>query len=134
MVKTIIGGVDVQEYTTAYSLKNPAVMGENSFTSVTGKKISGIVGNEVILDITLEAVPTAVSMQLAQALEGESVVVDYTTPVPARSRFYKVSYDAECEDADPDNEDFSITDNILWNIKLSLRSAEASGTGAGGGL
>ena len=131
MVKTIIGGVDVQEYTTAYSLKNPAIMGENSFRSVTGNYISGMIGSEVMLDITLEAVPTPVSLKLAKALEGESVVVDYTTPVPGRSRFYKVSYDAECEDADPDNENYNATDGILWNIRLSLRSAEAVGIGGG---
>ena len=132
MVKTIIGGVDVQEYTTAYEVKNPAVMGDNSFRSVTGNYISGIIGNEVTLDITLEAVPTSVSMQLAEAMGKESVMVDYTTPVPARNRFYKVSYDAECEDADPDNENFDSTDGILWNIKLSLRSAESAGSSGGG--
>lgn len=131
MVKTIIGGVDVQKYTTAYEVKNPAVMGDNSFRSVTGNYISDIIGNEVTLDITLEAVPTPISLQLAEALEGDSVMVDYTTPVPARSRFYKVSYDAECEDADPDNENFDSTDNILWNIKLSLRSAGSANSGGG---
>lgn len=131
MVKTIIGGVDVQEYTTAYAIKSPSLMGDNSFQSVTGKYISGIIGSEVTLDITLEAVPTPISLQLAKALEEESVVVDYTTPVPARSRFYKVSYDAECEDADPDNENFDNTDGILWNIKLSLRSVESANSGGG---
>lgn len=131
MVKTIIGGVDVQEYTTAYSVKNPSVMGDNSFQSVTGNFIPGIVGNEVTLDITLEAVPTPVSLQLAEVMEGESVMVDYTTPVPRRSRFYKVSYDAECEDADPENRDFNVTEDILWNIKLSLRSVESGNSGGG---
>ncbi|MCH5192991.1 MAG: hypothetical protein J1F11_03450 [Oscillospiraceae bacterium] len=131
MVKTIIGGVDVQEYTTSYAIKSPPITGGNSFQSVTGNYISGIIGSEVTLDIKLEAVPTPVSMALAKALEGESVMVDYTTPVPARNRFYKVSYDAECEDADPGNKDFDITDGILWNISLSLRSAEAADKGGG---
>ena len=131
MVKTIIGGVDVQEYTTSYSIKNPPIMGDNSFQAVNGDSISNIIGSEVTIDITLEAVPTPVSMELAEALEGESVMVDYTTPVPKRSKFYKVSYDAECEDADPDNEDFDSTDGILWNIKLSLRSAESINSGGG---
>ena len=131
MVKTIIGGVDVQEYTTAYEVKNPAVVGGNSFQSVTGNFIPGIVGNEVTLDITLEAVPTPISLQLAEVMEGESIMVDYTTPVPRRSRFYKVYYDAECEDADPENRDFDATEDILWNIKLSLRSAESGNSGGG---
>ena len=131
MVKTIIGGVDVQEYTTAYSIKCPPVMSENSFRSANGEIVSGVIGSEVTIDITLEAVPTPVSMRLAKALEEESVVVDYTTPVPARNRFYKVSYDADCEDADPDNRNYDSTGGILWNIKLSLRSAELVGTGGG---
>lgn len=131
MVKTIIGGVDVQEYTTAYSLKNPPMMGDNSFMPVDGNYVPDIIGSEVILDITLEAVPTPISMQLAKALDGESVTVDYTTPVPARKEFYKVTYDTECEDADPDNEDYDVTDGILWNIKLSLRSVESYKSGDG---
>lgn len=124
MVKTKIGGVNVQEYTTAYSINNPPVMSDNSFRAANGDYVTGIIGSEVTLDITLEAVPTQVSMELAKALEGETVVVDYTTPVPARNKFYKVSYDAECEDADPDNRDPENADGVLWNIKLSLRSAE----------
>ena len=131
MVKTIIGGVDVQDYTTAYEVKNPAVVGGNSFQSVTGNFIPGIVGNEVTLDITLEAVPTPISLQLAEVMERESVMVDYTTPVPRRSKFYKVSYDAECEDADPENRNFDVTEDILWNIKLSLRSVESGNSGGG---
>ena len=131
MVKTIIGGVDVQEYTTAYSVKNPPVMSDKSFRSANGDYVSGIIGSEVTLDITLEAVPTPISMQLAEALEGDSVIVDYTTPVPARNKFYKVSYDADCEDADPDSKDPEAADGILWNIKLSLHSAELVNSGGG---
>ena len=131
MVKTIIGGVDVQEYITEYAIKNPLIMGNNSFQSVTGNYIYDIVGSEVTLDIVLEGVPTPVSMQLSAVLEGESVEVEYTTAVPTKKKFYKVSYDAECEYADPNNKDYEDTDGILWNIKLSLRSAEAADEGGG---
>jgi len=37
--------------------------------------------------------------------------------------FYKTSYSADCDDADPDQYDFDVTDGILWTIRLSLRSA-----------
>ncbi len=123
MVKTIIGGVDVQEYTTAYSCKCPPVMGNNDFYDHSGNYIPNKKGDEVLLDITLEGVPTPVSLRLAEALEAVEVVVDYTTPVPARSLFIKTAYTAECDDADPDNPNFDDTDGIEWTIRLSLRSA-----------
>lgn len=122
MVKTIIGGVDVQEYTSSYSCDCPPVNGGNGFYDANGNYISDRLGDEVLLDITLEDVPTPVSMSLAKALEAASVTVDYTTPVPARSEFYKTAYSAECEDADPDDPNFDHTDGIKWTINLSLHS------------
>ena len=123
MVKTIIGGVDVQEYITAYSCQCPSVDGSNGFFDMNGDWISDKKGDEAILNITLEEVPTPVSEQLAKVLGKSSVEVDYTTPVPRHGSFYKTSYNANCEDADPDEYDFEITDGILWNIDFSLRSA-----------
>ncbi len=123
MVKTIIGGVDVQKYTMSYSCKCPPVNGSNGFYDANGNYSFDRLGDEVLLEITLEDVPTPVSMALAIALEAASVTVDYTTPVPARSEFYKTDYSAECEDADPDDPNFDHTDGIKWTINLSLHSA-----------
>lgn len=133
MVKTVIGGVDVQQYITAYRIKSPPIMGDNSFQSANGDYVSGIIGSEVNLDITLEEVPTSVSMRLAAVLEAENVEVEYTTPVPERRTFYKTSYEAECEFADPENKNYNDIKNIFWNIQLSLRSVEGI-QDQGGGL
>ncbi len=124
MVKTVIGGIDVQRWITDYSCKCPPVKGNNEFRSANREMIFDKKGDEVILDIVLAEVPTPVSEALAQKLEAPTVEVDYTTPVPRRNKFYKEDYSAVCEDADPDEYDFEITDGILWTIRLSLRSAE----------
>ena len=123
MVKTIIGGMEIQQWITSYSCQCPPVTGNNGFHDINGDYISDKKGDEVLLDIVLEDVPTPDSVRLAEILESPSVEVDYTTPVPKHDAFYKTSYSADCDDADPDQYDFDITDGILWTIRLSLRSA-----------
>lgn len=123
MVKTIIGGMEIQRWIKSYSCQCPPVTGNNGFHDINGDYISDKKGDEVLLDIVLEDVPTPDSMRLAEILEASSVEVDYTTPVPKHDAFYKTSYSADCDDADPDQYDFDITDGILWTIRLSLRSA-----------
>lgn len=126
MVKTIIGGMEIQRWIKSYSCQCPPVTGNNGFHDINGDYISDKKGDEVLLDIVLEDVPTPVSVALAKKLEAPSVEVDYTTPVPKHDAFYKTSYSADCDDADPDQYDFEITDGILWTIRLSLRSAGLS--------
>lgn len=123
MVKTIIGGMEIQRWITSYSCQCPPVTGNNGFYDINGDYVPDKKGDEVLLDIVLEDVPTPVSEALAKKLEAPSVEVDYTTPVPKHDVFYKTSYSADCDDADPDQYDFDVTDGILWTIRLSLRSA-----------
>lgn len=123
MVKTIIGGMEIQQWIKSYSCQCPPVTGNNGFYDINGDYISDKKGDEILLDIVLEDVPTPISEALAKKLEAPSVEVDYTTPVPKHDAFYKTSYSADCDDADPDQYDFDVTDGILWTIRLSLRSA-----------
>lgn len=123
MVKTIIGGVNVQKYITEYSCDFLPEFSKTVFNATNGKRINKKMGDSVVLNIRLEEVPTHISLALASVLEADKVEVDYTTPLPGRRKFYKTSYRAECEDADPDNIDFADTDGILWNISLTLNSA-----------
>lgn len=115
--------MEIQKWIKSYSCQCPPVTGNNGFHDINGDYISDKKGDEVLLDLILEEVPTPDSVQLAKILEASSVEVDYTTPVPKHDTFYKTSYSADCEDADPDQYDFEITDGILWTIRLSLRSA-----------
>lgn len=123
MVKTIIGGMEIQQWIKSYGCQCPPVTGNNGFYDIKGDYVPDKKGDEVLLDIVLEDVPTPVSEALAKKLEAPSVEVDYTTPVPKHDVFYKTSYSADCDDADPDQYDFDVTDGILWTIRLSLRSA-----------
>lgn len=132
MVKTIIGGVNVQEYITEYSCDFLPEFSNNDFKTVNGKHINKKMGDNVVLNIRLEEVPTNISLALASALEADEVYVDYTTPLPRRQKFYKTSYRAECDDADPDNTDFTETDGILWNISLTLHSVDIAADGGDG--
>jgi len=115
--------MEIQQWITSYSCQCPPVTGNNGFHDINGDYISDKKGDEVLLDIVLENVPTPDSVRLAEILEAPSVEVDYTTPVPKHDAFYKTSYSADCDDADPGEYDFDITDGILWTIRLSLRSA-----------
>lgn len=115
--------MEIQRWITSYSCQCPPVTGNNGFYDINGDYVPDKKGDEVLLDIVLEDVPTPVSEALAKKLEAPSVEVDYTTPVPKHDVFYKTSYSADCDDADPDQYDFDVTDGILWTIRLSLRSA-----------
>lgn len=115
--------MEIQQWIKSYGCQCPPVTGNNGFYDINGDYISDKKGDEILLDIVLEDVPTPVSEALAKKLEAPSVEVDYTTPVPKHDVFYKTSYSADCDDADPDQYDFDVTDGILWTIRLSLRSA-----------
>lgn len=123
MVKTIIGGINVEQWCTRYSLSNPPVNGNNGFYDYEGNWVPDKKGDETLIEITLEEVPTPDSIRLAEVLEADTVEVDYTTPVPKHDTFYKTAYSADCDDADPENSDPEITDGIIWTINISLRSA-----------
>lgn len=124
MVKTIIGGVDVQAWTTAYRIDNPPVYGNNSFTDITGIDVLDKLGDKVTLQLSLADVPTDIALQLATAMQADSISVSYTTPVPAAGLFKKVSYNVVCSDADPEQTDYDYTDGIKWDIDINLESID----------
>lgn len=130
MVKTIIGGVDIQQYITSYRVDNPPVYGNNSFTNITGIEVQDKLGDKVTLNITLGDVPNAVALQLAKVLQSDSISVSYTTPVPAAGQFKKTSYTADCADADPEESDYDVTDDILWDISVGLESVDYAAPGS----
>ncbi len=133
MVKTLIDGIGVQEWITDYAVDNPPVYGNNSFVDAsTGIEIQDKIGDKVILNITLEDMPTPVALQVAEALQKESVLVDYTTPVPKAGLFRKTAYKASCSDANSFETDYSITDGIKWDISVTLESVDYAVTDSSG--
>ncbi|MGN0598888.1 MAG: hypothetical protein ACI4JK_03240 [Oscillospiraceae bacterium] len=129
MVKTVIGGVDVQKWIEEYKIDISPVYGGNSFTDVNGEEMQDYLGDKITLRLSLGAVPHEQAAQLADILNKDSVEVEYTTPAPAVSKFKKTAYSAVCSDADPDETDYEVTDRIEWDINVTLESTIAASGG-----
>lgn len=128
MVKTVIGGLAVQDWIEDYKIDISPVYGDNSFTDVNGEEVQDYLGDRITLALSLGAVPHDTAAQLAEILNAESVEVEYTTPAPAVSKFKKTAYSAVCSNADPDS-DYADTGGIEWDINVTLESTEAASGG-----
>lgn len=126
MVKTVIGGLAVQDWIEDYKIDISPIYGDNSFTDVNGEEVQDYLGDRITLALSLGAVPHDTAAQLADILNAESITVEYTTPAPAASKFKKAAYSAVCSDADPDTADFDDTGGIEWDINVTLESTEAA--------
>lgn len=129
MVKTIVGGLAVQDWIEDYKIDISPVYGDNSFTDVNGAEVQDYIGDKITLSLSLGGVPHGKAAQLANILKAESVTVEYTTPAPAVSKFKKTAYSAVCSNAAPDTADFDDTDAIEWDISVTLESTEAASGG-----
>lgn len=129
MVKTVIGGLAVQDWIEDYKIDISPVYGGNGFTDVNGEEVQDRLGDKITLRLSLGAVPHDQAAQLAEILNNDSVEVEYTTPAPAVSKFKKTAYSAVCSDADPDTADFDDTNGIEWDIDVTLESTEAASGG-----
>lgn len=126
MVKTIVGGLAVQDWIEDYKIDISPVYGDNSFTDVNGEEVQDYLGDKITLSLSLGGVPHDTAAQLADILNAESVTVEYTTPAPAVSKFKKSAYSAVCSNADPDTADYDNTDGIEWDISATLVSVTAA--------
>ena len=129
MVKTIVGGIAVQDFIEEYKIDISPVHGDNSFTDINGEEVQDYLGDRITLNLSLGGVPHTLAAQLAEILNAETVTVEYTTPAPAVSKFKKTAYSATCSNADPDTADFDDTDAIEWDISVTLESTEAASGG-----
>ena len=129
MVKTIVGGIAVQDFIEEYKIDISPVHGDNSFTDINGEEVQDYLGDRITLNLSLGGVPHTLAAQLADILNKDSVEVEYTTPAPAVSKFKKTAYSAVCSDADPDTADFDDTNGIEWDISVTLESTEAASGG-----
>lgn len=128
MVKTVIGGLAVQDWIEDYKIDISPIYGDNSFTDVNGEEVQDYLGDRITLALSLGAVPHNTAAQLADILNSESVTVEYTTPAPAVSKFKKTAYSAVCSNAAPDS-DYADTGGIEWDINVTLESTEAASGG-----
>ena len=126
MVKTIVGGLAVQDWIEDYKIDISPVYGDNSFTDVNGEEVQDYLGDKITLSLSLGGVPHDTAARLAEILNAENVTVEYTTPAPAVSKFKKTAYSAVCSNADPDTADFDKTGGIEWDISVTLVSVTAA--------
>lgn len=126
MVKTIVGGLAVQNWIEDYKIDISPVYGDNSFTDVNGEEVQDYLGDRITLSLSLGGVPHETAARLAEILNAENVTVEYTTPAPATSKFKKTAYSAVCSNADPDTADFDKTGGIEWDISVTLVSVTAA--------
>ena len=129
MVKTIVGGIAVQDFIEEYKIDISPVHGDNSFTDINGEEVQDYLGDRITLNLSLGGVPHTLAAQLADILNKDGVEVEYTTPAPAVSKFKKTAYSAVCSNADPDTTDFDDTGGIEWDISVTLESTEAASGG-----
>ncbi|MBQ2823340.1 MAG: hypothetical protein IJF18_02045 [Oscillospiraceae bacterium] len=136
MVRTVINGIEVQAWIvdSGYKINIAPVYGSHSFTDVNGNEVQNRLGDKITLSLNLEGVPHPVAMQLAEAVQDESFDVEYTTPAPAVSKFKKTSYAAVCSDSDPDETDCTVTEDIEWDIDITLESVGCSSADSGSRL
>lgn len=126
MVKTVIGGLAVQDWIEDYKIDISPVYGDNSFTDINGEEVQDYLGDKITLSLSLGGVPHDTAARLAEILNAENVTVEYTTPAPATSKFKKTAYSAVCANADPDTADFDKTGGIEWDISVTLVSVTAA--------
>ena len=126
MVKTIVGGLAVQNWIEDYKIDISPVYGDNSFTDINGEEVQDYLGDKITLSLSLGGVPHDTAARLAEILNAENVTVEYTTPAHATSKFKKTAYSAVCSNADPDTADFDKTGGIEWDISVTLVSVTAA--------
>lgn len=130
MIQIKIGNLEISGYITNYNIAVSPVDGGNTFEDINGNIISDIRGYKTTISCNLEKVPHNIAQSIAALTSSENEVT-YTTPAELSGRFRFTKYTASPKNGDPRQKNPLITDNITWNISLTLESVNY---GTGGGL
>lgn len=117
-------GIEIHKYATDYSINISRVESDNQFKSVNGGQIHKLMGHETVISCTLRKVPHAVAQEIAKIVTRDSFELTYTTPLEITKKFCCTKYNPTPKCADPRQKNPLITNNITWNIMLTLRSAD----------
>lgn len=117
-------GINIHEYATDYSLDITRVESDNVFKSSNGKEIRKLMGHKTVISCTLQKVPDAVAKQIATITDQNEFNLTYTTPLKITSKFCCPKYNATIKNSDPRQKNPLITDNMTWNISLTLESTD----------
>lgn len=125
MIQFTALGVDIHKYITngSYRINVAPVTSGQSFTAQNGEVINAVQGHKTTISCELNNVPHAVAQQIAATVQADKFELAYTTPITITENFKCTKYDAQPKFTDPRQKDPSITENITWNISLSMESA-----------
>ena len=119
-----LGDVEIHEKTTDYEIDISPVDSSNGFTTFDGKEIRPVMGHKTTISCNLKGVPHAKAQDIARIVKAKDFDLTYTTPLKVTSKFRCTKYNAVPKNSDPREKNPLITDNITWNISLTLESAE----------
>ena len=125
-------GINIHEYATDYSLDITRVESDNFFKSSSGKEIRKLMGHKTVISCTLQKVPHLMAQQIANIVARNEFELAYTTPLKITKKFCCTRYNPTPKNSDPRQKNPLITDNITWNISLTLESTEIAADGGDG--
>ena len=118
-----IGDADLSMITEqeGVRIRTSPVFGE-SFTSVTGKTISNILGVSIDISASFNHVPEDIAAQIVAACKNDKVTVSYKDPNPTSAEFERPTYESVPDFAASEDERY-------WNISVSMSCPLKSGSG-----
>lgn len=118
-----IGDADLSMITEqeGVRIRTSPVFGE-SFTSVTGKTISNILGVSIDISASFNHVPEDIAAQIVAACKNDKVTVSYKDPNPTTAEFERPTYESVPDFAASEDERY-------WNISVSMSCPLKSGSG-----
>lgn len=130
MIQLTALGVDIHKYITNgnYRVNVVPVTSGQSFTAHDGEVINPVQGHKTTISCELKNVPHAVAQQIAATVRAKKFELAYTTPITITEEFRCTKYDAQPKFSDPRQKDPTVTENITWNISLSMESASIAAT------
>lgn len=131
MIQVLAGTIALHKYITDYSIDVTPAESANSFTRYDGKVIKSSYGYKTVISCTLKKVPHDIAESIAEIVKSDSFSLTYTTPIETTSTFKCTKYNAVPKCSDPREKNPLVTDNITWNITMTLESADYGGSGGG---
>lgn len=129
MIQLLAENIPLHDYVTDYDISVTPIESENNFKSVTGQKISKIMGYETVISCVLTKVPNAVAESISGIAKAESFALTYTSPISITENFRCTKYSAVPKCSDPRQKNPLITNNITWNISMTFISVNSGNSG-----
>lgn len=133
MIQVLAGKIPLHGLITAYRINVVPVTSDNGFTAYDGTAVNPVKGHKTVIECTLGKVPHATAQSIAEIVSINEFDLTYTTPIEITNKFRCTKYDAAPKNTDPRQKNPLLTDNVTWNISMTLESTDI-GAALGGGL